>query len=307
MIALVSVSGGKDSTATLLLALDQLPRISVYPVFADTGNEDESVYHYLTYLQYRIGVKIKRLRADFTERWWRRRDYVRDHWAEKGVPADVIARALSVLEAGPTGNQFLDLCVIKGRFPSRMAQFCTQELKRFPIEAYTAEIMRLDPVVESWQGVRRDESPARAKLAARERVPEGFTIVRPILDWTVADVFAYAAKRGVEPNPLYRQGMTRVGCMPCINVRKDELLEISRRKPGHIARIAMWESLVGQASKRGASSFFVEQEGSAPLGIYDKVEWAKTERGGTQYDLLRSAPGPDGCASSYGLCDTGSD
>jgi 7-cyano-7-deazaguanine synthase in queuosine biosynthesis len=35
----ISVSGGKDSTALLLLALDRCPRESVIPIFFDTGNE----------------------------------------------------------------------------------------------------------------------------------------------------------------------------------------------------------------------------------------------------------------------------
>jgi tRNA(Ile)-lysidine synthase TilS/MesJ len=38
MIRLVSVSGGKDSTACLLLALERHPREEVRAVFADTGN-----------------------------------------------------------------------------------------------------------------------------------------------------------------------------------------------------------------------------------------------------------------------------
>lgn len=35
---IVSFSGGKDSTATLLIALENCPRDSVIPIFCDTGN-----------------------------------------------------------------------------------------------------------------------------------------------------------------------------------------------------------------------------------------------------------------------------
>lgn len=302
-MALVSFSGGKDSTATLLLALERLPKANVFPAFADTGNEHPAVYEYLLYIEKKLGIRIKRLHADFTDRWWARRDYVRDHWSAKGVHDDIIRRVLQLLEKGPTGNPFLDLCVIKGRFPSRMAQFCTQELKKFPLIDYTMWLVERHRNIESWQGVRADESAVRAKLVEREINGEPFTIYRPILKWTAAEVFAFHRKHGVEPNPLYKMGMNRVGCMPCINVSKGELLTISRRFPEHIARIAEWERILGEASKRGASSFFTEREGEPTGGIGVKVDWAKTLHGGQQYDLLASGEELSGCASSYGLCD----
>ena len=36
----VSVSGGKDSDATLKIALNRCPRGTVIPIFCDTDNED---------------------------------------------------------------------------------------------------------------------------------------------------------------------------------------------------------------------------------------------------------------------------
>ena len=47
-IHVVSMSGGKDSTATALLALETQSREDVRFVFADTGNEHSAVYEYLT-------------------------------------------------------------------------------------------------------------------------------------------------------------------------------------------------------------------------------------------------------------------
>lgn len=82
-VALVSTSGGKDSTATLLLALEQMPKDRVFPVFADTGHEHELTYEYLGYLERRLGVTIKRLRVNFIAEWWAKRDYVRDKWPAK--------------------------------------------------------------------------------------------------------------------------------------------------------------------------------------------------------------------------------
>lgn len=317
MIAAVSVSGGKDSTVTLLLALERLPREAVFPVFADVGNEHPLTYGYIQYLEERLGLQIKRVRADFSDWWWERRNYVRDEWPKPapakgwpdGVPADIVARVLAVFNKGPTGNPFLDLCVIKGRFPSRRAQFCTDFLKKRPLNEHINGLVaeRHPEAVESWQGVRADESDNRARLPERETGGELFTVYRPILRWTAERVFEQLRKHGVEPNPLYKLGMARVGCMPCINVSKDELLNISQRFPEHIDRIAEWEAVVADASKRSNATFIPspEDRGDGLLhSIRERVEWAKTARGGVNLDLFRCMePEPASCSSRYGLCE----
>jgi 3'-phosphoadenosine 5'-phosphosulfate sulfotransferase (PAPS reductase)/FAD synthetase len=307
MIRLVSVSGGKDSTATLLLAMERHPHDEIYAVFADTGNEIESTYEYVDYLEQKTGIKIKRVKADFSDRWQRRIEYVRDKWPEKGVSHEVVERALAVLEKGPTGIPFLDLCILKGRFPSRMAQFCTQELKVIPITEYTLDLIDEFGAVESWQGVRAEESLNRAKLPEREDKGGGLTIYRPIHKWTVADVFAMHKKHGVEPNPLYMQGMKRVGCMPCINCIKGELLELSKRFPEHVDRIDAWEKMVSSCARHGSATFFAidgDNETAYERGnIHKQVEWSQTLRGGKKIDLFAIFEEPAACSSAYGLCE----
>lgn len=307
MIRLVSMSGGKDSTACLLLALERHPRDEVRAVYADTGNEHELVDGYIEYLEKRTGISVHKIRPDFTDWWWRRRDYVRDKWPEKGVPDDVVTRVLAVMEKGPTGNPYLDLCIIKSRFPSRRAQFCTQFLKTEPLTEYALQLIDEHGAVESWQGVRAQESPGRAKLPEREDRGGSYTIYRPILKWTADEVFAYHRARGVEPNPLYKLGMCRVGCMPCINAAKDQVLEISKRFPEHIERIAEWEEAVGAASKRQNSTFFPapgNNEDAAERGnIRAVVRWSTTKHGGRLQDWIRQTDEPAACSSSYGLCE----
>lgn len=306
MIACVSVSGGKDSTATLLLALERVPRDQVRAVFADTGNEHEETYRYVhEYLPATLGLSIDTVRADFTDWMARRREYVIEKYPGKGVPQAVIDRILAVLH--PTGNPYLDLCLIKGRFPSRLAQFCTQHLKTEPLVDYLYALIGKHGAVEVWQGVRGEESPRRAALPERDDRGGGLTNYRPLLRATIPEVFAILARHGVEPNPLYKAGMTRVGCMPCIHAAKDELLQISQRYPGHLDRIEWWEFQVAAASRRGEASFFPDPEEDAHLnrrGIRNMVEWAKTSRGGMQYNLFRCDPAePPGCSSAYGLCE----
>lgn len=306
-LVVVSLSGGKDSTACVLLALDN--GMPCRFVFADTGNEHELTYAYVReYLPRRLGITIDEVRADFSAAIERKRRYVVEQWPKKGVSQEAIDRALPMLVA--TGVPFLDLCIMKGRFPSRMVQFCTHELKRYPLDKYLLDLLVQGHEVESWRGVRRDESTWRRSTVARERTAEGWTNVHPIVDWTAQQTVDYVRGKGVELNPLYSQGMGRVGCMPCINVGKNELAQIAQRFPEVIQRIREWEALVSEASKRGWTTFFTDcaEEDETPealfrrLNIDARVSWARTARGGKQYDLLKSMDGA-ACSSIYGLCE----
>ena len=308
---IISVSGGKDSTALLLLAIERQPD-NLQAVFADTGNEHEQTYDYVRYLEQATGVPIRWVRADFTGRIAHKREYVLTKWAAKGVEQKDIDRAAAALI--PTGNPFLDLCIWKGRFPSTKAAFCSEELKRNPIVNQVQKpLLDAGEDVISWQGVRADESLRRRFLTESEFKETGTTVelwnYRPILKWTAEDAFAMHRKHGIKHNPLYEQGMGRVGCMPCINCRKDELLEISKRFPEAIDRIVEWEKAVKAASKRGGSTFFTapsdDSEWSATQTIRVIVEWAKTSRGGKQYDFIRIGDDTDApmCTSIYGLCE----
>lgn len=315
---IVSVSGGKDSTATLLLA-QALEAPNLRGVFADTGNEHELTLEYVDYLERATGVPIKHVRADFSRQIAGKRAFIETKWRTQGVSEEIIEAALAVLQ--PTGIPFLDLCLWKGRFPSRKAQFCTEELKRnVIIEQVMLPAMDGANMILSWQGVRREESEARRYLPQLDDVGGGLFNFRPILDWPVDAVFEAHKHQGIKPNPLYSQGMGRVGCMPCINCRKGELREIAARFPEHIDRIGKWEDLVRQASKKGAATFFAgvtakNQKGPvsamapaeivAIANINQTVEWSRTTRGGIQYDLIASDGELDAssCSSAYGLCD----
>ena len=95
--------------------------------------------------------------------------------------------------------------------------------------------------------------------------------------------------------------------MPCINSGKDEILNISKRFPQHIERIAEWEFICGQASQRSSATFFASpgtNDGAYERGnVRQVVEWSKTQRGGTKYDMFRVLDEGSGCSSSFGLCE----
>lgn len=314
VVHVVSISGGKDSAATAILALETMPRESLRFIFCDTGNEHESTHEWIAYMAAHLGVTVTTLRAEFGAQIARQREYILTHWPRKGVPDGDCRRAAAAMV--PTGNPFLDLCIWKGRFPSRRAQFCTEQLKTMPATEHQLEYIERGEAdaVWSWQGVRLDESHSRrtrlqgtgACVISLDHRGGGIWNYRPILRWSAADVFEAHRIAGLKPNPLYSQGMTRVGCMPCINASKDEVLAISKRFPGHIERIAMWEEAVKLASKRGDASFFPDPHDQAHLnmrGIRNVVQWSKTQRGGRLVDWIRVTEEPKACESAYGLCE----
>ncbi|MDW3683341.1 phosphoadenosine phosphosulfate reductase family protein [Cupriavidus sp. CV2] len=209
LIHVVSMSGGKDSTATAILALEQYGVEACRFVFADTGNEHQATYEYaLSYLPVALGITVDVVRADFADEFATKRaklTRIADGEPESAVygrrtfryqwTAAAAARALELLH--PTGNPYLDLCMLKGGFPSRKRQFCTEYLKTQPLTAYALDLIDAGDAVWSWQGVRIDESQSRrerlqgtgACVNAFEVVGGGLFIYRPILRWTVRDVF----------------------------------------------------------------------------------------------------------------------
>ncbi|AIC88268.1 putative phage methyltransferase protein [Burkholderia thailandensis USAMRU Malaysia  len=94
------------------------------------------------------------------------------------------------------------------------------------------------------------------------------------------------------------------------NVRTLEgsLREIARRFPEHIERIAEWERLVTAVCRPRSPATFMHLSGrgghtGAASHIWQVIEWAKTTRGGRQYDLLADAEPATACSSAYGLCE----
>ena len=306
---ILNISGGKDSTALLLWAMER--GIDFQPVFADTGNEHPITLDYVRELPRRTGCpEIKWVCADFSGDFSGRRKRLPEKWRRDGISEERIQCALEALH--PTGNPFLDLCILKGRFPSTRARFCSEELK---YKAVHEEIIipRLDEGFEtvSMLGIRADESRARANMLHLEDLGDGRWVYRPILDWTVDEVFAIHRRHGVEPNPLYRLGCARVGCMPCIHETKGGIRNISQRFPEQLSRIAAWELRVKAASKRYGATFFPadkvpgphQKDHSLPVPNMDRVtQWSMTFRGGRQFDPSAMEE-PAVCSSQYGLCE----
>lgn len=328
----VSVSGGKDSTALYLRAIER--GLPFRAVFADTGNEHEWTYDFVRELPGRTGgPEIEWVKADFTDRIAKKRDYIAMNWPRE-IPQVQVDRAVALLR--PTGNPFVDLCLWKTRFPSAKARFCTDMLKIEPmyLSVHRPALIAGNTLI-SWQGVRADESRARSMLprfqwmnpvpymmpAAEQLLGKAWHafVYRPLINWTEQDVFAYHDRHGVRRNPLYDHRMKRVGCMPCVMCGKEEIRAISELFPEHIDKIERWEALMSEVSKKANATFFnicddpILAEGwqkpdydwsLSRTGIRSRVEWSKTSHGGRQYDaFLAGAEAFGTSCNQWGACE----
>jgi len=265
MKRIISFSGGKDSTALILWAKENLSEFET--VFCDTGWESPITYSYIEYINEKLlGGKLVVIRS---------KKY-------KG---------------------FEDLCYKKTRVPSAKARFCTEELKLKPMKDYINPYL---PNVEIYTGVRADESFSRSKLPERAFADfYGCDMIRPLLHWTSKQCFELMKKHKVKPNPLYKMGMKRVGCMPCIMVNHKEFRSIIKKIPEIIDNIRRLEGTLG-------GGFF------PPNYIPFRYQTGFNEKSGKKYpvldDVLKYLSGdpnqtemfeeePQKCMSYYSLCE----
>ena len=188
---IISFSGGKDSTALILWAKENLTEFDT--VFCDTKWEHELTYQYITYIN------------------------------------NTLLDGKLITVSSEKYDGFVDLSIKKKRVPSTMARFCTEELKLKPMQKFIKQFED----VHIYLGIRRDESHARSKLSMDFYDSEYYKcwIHRPIIEWTAMDCFNLMKNHHIEPNPLYKLGMKRVGCMPCIMSNKPEMKNIFNQFP----------------------------------------------------------------------------
>lgn len=194
----------------------------------------------------------------------------------------------------------------KGIFPSRRKRYCTDLLKVAPIGAY---LNSLDVEPVNTIGVRAEESAERAMMPKWEW-SDAFNVEtwRPIIDWSLDDVIAIHKRHGLAPNPLYLLGAERVGCFPCINAGRGELLLLDRIAPERIAEIRELERAVTERARdvvgaRGESllhprSLLRERGTTFGADIDGQIAWARSN----QVDKFASAA-DRGCAR-WGMCES---
>lgn len=318
----IGFSGGKDSVATWLYLTRELKLPRVTCLFADVGHEFPEVNEYLDLLEREHGLPLVRIHATLAEFIG---ELATDKMLERlGLVSDELSRwPRSMWQYGVPGwmNRRLDmesLAILKRRFPSPTARFCTYILKLLPSARWARGHCDLAETIRV-SGVRAEESPARAAHPEFQHDEiMGCGMWLPIHKWTHQDVFAMHAKHGVPVNPLYLMGMGRVGCAPCIMANKSELSAIAMRKPEAFDRLWDMERRVAESVGVSHQSWFSPSKVPAAFcshrchntgkpfpDAYDVKRWALGEPPPDQPSLFADDHTEDAlaCSSIYGLCE----
>jgi|DEB0MinimDraft_6_1074348.scaffolds.fasta_scaffold01144_5 3'-phosphoadenosine 5'-phosphosulfate sulfotransferase (PAPS reductase)/FAD synthetase len=300
---IVSVSGGKDSTATCLFLFENGYSTSDFKrIFADTGWESLETYKYLDELEKTIGPihRVSNITPldqfdDETQA------FILEEEARLGRPSAMIRQVFK-----------------KYMWPSYFTKWCTRELKLDPLNQYF-ETLENDFI--NVVGVRREESQKRSQVSEFEWNPHvDAWLWRPLYNWTEEDVIDIHHRFGLVPNQLYLNGLSRVGCWPCIYA--DSKAAIKLLDQSRIDLIDRVERFLAQKTRahypadHKAQNVLINVEEkfgflTRPFyrrgPIQEVYKWSRDELSGQQLKLfdMETKVNP-GCAK-WGLCDfTGS-
>ena len=316
----LSLSGGKDSTATALHlleigVLDRHVRAGgeVRRVFLDTGWELDETYRYIDeVLEPRLG-RIERAvlwvpgPGEAPPEGY---DHLEPLWATPGKTMAADRWALARVFEARLGrySPFIRLIMHWAMFASRKNKWCTDRLKQKVARGFLAGLP--DPV--NTVGIRAEESPSRAEAPVVEFATDWDAwIWRPIKHFTREDVIAIHARHGLTPNPLYLhgRGAGRCGCGPCIHSGRNDLRWMIEEQPSRLALLADLEEVVSALelpkwADTGAPTWFQDPTvtGGACMPLADMLAWALSEpRKGGQVAMFPHHE-PPGC-SIWGLCE----
>lgn len=178
----ISFSGGKDSQSVLDLVTRVIHSNDITIIFSDTTLEHD--YTYQT-----VDESIK-------------------YYKEK-CPQLKFNIAKPVKTAS---DLFKDMGL-----PSRFHRWCTPALKTAPYNNLINQLVDSNSKIIVFEGVRAEESVQRSKY---KRIADGakhpsIINARPILYWNFSEVILYNFYRKLPMNPLYRYGLSRIGCELC--------------------------------------------------------------------------------------------
>lgn len=284
----VGFSGGIDSQACALWVRERFPAEEIILLNSDAGGNEHPITESFVKLYSDSVFPVTVVHAE-----------VRDLGNVGSKDGKTRDRRLEYEETARLS--FEKLAYIKGMFPRRKVQFCTEYLKLRPQRRWLDE--NLADKGHDWEryiGVRRDESQSRRETPD-SKWDEYFDceLYYPVASWTKKQCFEYVMDAGEPVNPLYTMGFGRVGCAPCINSSKMDVFNWAMRFPEMIDKVREWEKRVGL-------TFFPPCVPGMEINFVDDVvAWSKTSRGGKQFFLhvLGEETEFEACSSRYGLCE----
>ena len=212
----VSLSGGKDSTAMLLRLLEEKRPVDLI-LFCDTGLEFPQMYEHLARLEAYIGRPIIRLKAEHDFEY-----YFLYYTPKRKNPA--LEQYSGMSWAGPRNR------------------WCTGILKTRVVDTHLKELREHYTVIE-YVGIAADE-PKRIKDKTY-----------PLAEWgmTEKDCLHYCYERGFDWGGLY-EIFHRVSCWCCPLQSLDELRKLHRHFPNLWQQLETWDDATWRTFIKGYSA-----------------------------------------------------
>ena len=231
---IVSLSGGKDSTAMLLMLLEHGESVADV-MFFDTGWEFPEMYEHLEKLEAFTGLKITRLRPRLPV----------DVETDKS-PFDWMFSEYPVAKRGTR-----QVHMVGRGWPNALVRWCTGR-KQDALKAHLLALTHqsgLELPLYKCIGFAADE---RHRLDGPTKKGSTYYVQRyPLVEWgvTEADALAYCYKRGFTWGGLYHF-FSRVSCFCCPLQPLDELRTLRSYFPDLWQRMLIMESWLPENRRR---------------------------------------------------------
>lgn len=209
----VSLSGGKDSTAMLLRMIEENMPIDII-LFCDTGLEFPAMYAHLAKVERDIGMPITRIRSFHTfEYFLTEKEILVKHKKNQGQ-----RNYRGYGWSGP------------------LNRWCTKELKTIPREKFLRELQEHYDIIE-YVGLAADEG-YRFERENNQKP----NCRHPLVDWgmTEADCLKYCYDRGYTWDGLYEK-FDRVSCWCCPLQPLAEMRVLYKEYPELWAKLKEWD------------------------------------------------------------------
>ena len=209
----VSLSGGKDSTAMLLRMIEEKMPIDII-LFCDTGLEFPEMYEHLALVEKNIGMPITVIHSHHTFEYFLTQKEILVKKNMKTESRNYRGYGWS----GPTNR------------------WCTKELKTIPRERYLKQLAEKYEIIE-YVGIAADEG-YRLERENNKKANNR----HPLVDWgmTEADCLKYCYDRGYTWGSLYEK-FSRVSCWCCPLQPLAELRILYREYPELWAQLVDWD------------------------------------------------------------------
>lgn len=190
---IVSFSGGKDSTAMLLIMLEKNYKIDEI-VFIDTGMEFPEMYDHIAKVGRMVNRKITILKADKSFEYM-----MLEHKKRNGI--------------------------IGYAWPSMQNRWCTSYLKKDVVRRYLRQYQKQGFTIVEYHGIAADESDRANKNKEKN-------VKYPLIELGITEKQAleYCYSRGLTWKGLYKQ-FKRVSCWCCTLQRISELKALYKWHP----------------------------------------------------------------------------